>query len=99
MSCVCFTIPTLKTQQKITREWDLYFLVDIKKSSCLNSINFVVFSAGVSKLRPADQLRLAKVKSTACEHVFILNRIRPAKEKPAACDHVNVVRRTKLYLS
>ena len=51
----------------------------------------------VGKLRPAGQLRPAKGKSVAREHVFILNEMWPAKENSAARDHVNVARRTKLF--
>ena len=56
-------------------------------------------STGVGKLRPAGQLRTAKRKSAAREHVSFLNGMRPAKENLVAREHVNVPRRTKIFLS
>ena len=47
---------------------------------------------GVGKLRPAGQLRPAKGKSAAREHVIFLNGMRPAKENFVAREHVNVAR-------
>ena len=52
---------------------------------------------GVGKLRPAGQMRPAKVKSAAREHVIFLNGMRPAKENFAAREHVNVARWAKIY--
>ena len=57
------------------------------------------FKAGVGKLRPAGQLRPAKGKSAAREHVIFLNGMRPAKENLVAREHVNQARRAKKNLS
>ena len=54
-----------------------------------------LYKAGVGKLRPAGQLRPAKGKSAAREHVILLNKMRPAKENFAVREHVNVARRAK----
>ena len=56
-------------------------------------------SAGVGKLRPAGQLRPAKEKSAAREHVIFLNGMRPAKKNFVAREHVNVARRAKIFFS
>ena len=48
--------------------------------------------AGVGKRRPAGQLRPAKGKSAAREHVIFLNGMRPAKENFVAREHVKVAR-------
>ena len=56
-------------------------------------------TAGVGKLRPAGQMRPAKGKSAAREHVFYMNSIWPAKENFAAREHVNVARREKIFFN
>ena len=56
-------------------------------------------NTGVGKLRPAGQLRPAKEKSVAREHVIFLNGMRPAKENFVAREHVNVARRAKIFFS
>ena len=61
--------------------------------------NFTHSKTGVGELRPAGQLRLAKGKSAAREHVIFLNGMRPAKENFVAREHVNVARRAKIFLS
>ena len=40
-----------------------------------------LYKAGVGKLRPAGQLRPAKGKSAAREHVSFLKEMRPEKQK------------------
>ena len=60
---------------------------------------YVYAIPGVGKLRPAGQMRPAKGKSAAREHVIFLNGMRPAKENFAAREHVNVTRRAKIFLS
>ena len=56
-------------------------------------------STGVGKLRPAGQLRPAKGKSVAREHVIFFNGKWPAKENFVAREHVNVARRAKIFFT
>ena len=59
--------------------------------------NISLYKSGVGKLRPAGQLRPAKGKSAARDHLIFLNGMRPAKENFVAREHVNVARKEKKY--